>query len=141
MTRVTFYVLKNTATDRQAVACRLAEKAYLNGHHVFIHTSNQAETDNINDLLWSMRAESFVPHEVHTAEATEHHTPVLIAHQAEPPRLMDVMINLNPEQPLFFSQFDRLLELVDDDETIKQAGRKRYQFYKDRGYQLDTVTV
>jgi DNA polymerase-3 subunit chi len=68
--------------------------------------------------------------------------PVLISHEnTAPPKLMDVLINLNPVQPLFFSQFERLAEIINGDEEVKKQGRVRYQFYKDRGYHLDTHQI
>lgn len=139
MTKVSFYILDTThPQDRQQFACRLVEKAYLQGHQVFVHTENPAQTEAMDQALWAFRADSFVPHQVLTAE-DDINAPVLISHQqSAPPKLMDVLINLNPTQPLFFSQFERLAEIIDADEDIKQQGRIRYQFYKDRGYHLDT---
>lgn len=138
MTKIDFYVLKTAdSANRQVFACRLAEKAYQQGHHVYIHTGSPEESQQINETLWSFRADSFVPHELHQ-HADHEDCPVLIGHDSNPPRLMDVLINLNPQQPLFFSQFERLAEIVDDNNDIKQSGRQRYQFYKQRGYQLDT---
>jgi DNA polymerase-3 subunit chi len=58
-----------------------------------------------------------------------------------PPRLMDLLINLSTEQPPFFSQFRRVAEFVNNDETIKELGRERYRFYKQRGYELDTFKI
>ncbi|PHS69184.1 MAG: DNA polymerase III subunit chi [Methylophaga sp.] len=137
MTRISFYILKGTeAASRQEFACRLAEKAYKLGHHVYIHTQSADESELINQALWSFRPDSFVPHQIHQGD--DQNEPVLIGHDAAPPRLMDLLINLNPSQPLFFSQFERLAELIDDREEIKIEGRKRFQFYKERGYELET---
>ena len=54
---------------------------------------------------------------------------------------MDVLINLTEEQPMFFSQFERVAEVIDDNESSKQAGRQRFQFYKQRGYEIETFNV
>jgi DNA polymerase III subunit chi len=141
MTRISFYVLKGKLNnERQVFACRLAEKAYKLGNHVYIHTQNAEQTEQLNQVLWSFRANSFVPHELNDSQDNQD-CPVLIGHDATPPRLMDLLINLNEEQPLFFSQFDRVAELINDEENIKTTGRKRYQFYKQRGYDLDTFHI
>ncbi len=138
MTRVSFYILNgNKEHDRQVFACRLAEKAYKQGNQVYIHTENADHAEQLNQMLWSFRADSFVPHQVNNDEPNEH-CPILIGHDSKPPRLMDLLINLTVEQPLFFSQFERLAELLDDNESVKTAGRQRYQFYKQRGYELDS---
>lgn len=142
MTKVSFYILGTTdPLDRQQFACRLAEKAYQQGHQVFIHTEDQNQSEAMNKALWAFRPDSFVPHQILAADS-EIEAPVLISHQnTAPPKLMDVLINLNPVQPLFFSQFERLAEIIDGDEEIKKQGRVRYQFYKDRGYHLDTHQI
>jgi DNA polymerase III subunit chi len=141
MTRISFYVLKGKLeNERQVFACRLAEKAYKLGNHVYIHTQNAEQTEQLNQALWAFRADSFVPHELNQGNDIQD-CPVLIGHDASPPRLMDLLINLNEEQPLFFSQFERMAELINDEENIKTTGRARYQFYKQRGYDLDTFHI
>ncbi|MDH5357065.1 MAG: DNA polymerase III subunit chi [Gammaproteobacteria bacterium] len=138
MTRVSFYILKGSEeADRQEFACRLAEKAYKLGKQVYIHAPDEQQCEQINQTLWSFRADSFVPHELDTG-SNESDCPVLIGHTSAPPRLMDLLINLDSEQPKFFSQFERVAELINDDEQIKTSGRDRYQFYKHRGYELET---
>ena len=142
MTRVSFYILKSQkAQNRQAFACRLAEKAWRDGHQVFIYTESADQSAAMDAALWAFRPESFVPHEVMTDPATVT-APVLISHDnTPPPRLMDVLINLNAQQPMFFSQFERLAEIIDTDEQVKQQGRQRYKFYQDRGYPLESHTL
>jgi DNA polymerase-3 subunit chi len=141
MTRISFYVLKGQQEEeRQVFACRLAEKAYKQGNHIYIHTRDAEHSEQINKALWAFRAESFVPHQLNSEDNVED-CPVLIGHEGNPPRLMDLLINLNETQPLFFSQFERVAELINDDTNIKTAGRERYQFYKQRGYDLDTFHI
>ncbi|MTI62349.1 DNA polymerase III subunit chi [Methylophaga sp.] len=142
MTRISFYVLKSIEPEqRQAFACRLAEKVYHQGQQVYIHTENAAQSAALNDALWAIRPDSFVPHEEIVPNA-DNNSPVLIGHnEATPPRLMDVLINLTDQQPLFFSQFERVAEIIDDNAPVKQAGRERFQFYKQRGYELDTFHI
>jgi DNA polymerase-3 subunit chi len=141
MTRVSFYVLKTANVDeRQAFACRLAEKAYSQGHQIYIHANSADEAQQLDQALWQFRADSFIPHEIMSTEQSND-SPVLIGHDTSPPRLMDVLINLADEQPLFFSQFERVAEVIDANEHIKQAGRTRYQFYKHRGYQLESHNI
>jgi DNA polymerase-3 subunit chi len=48
----------------------------------------------------------------------------------------DVLVNLDPAAPLFFSRFDFLLEVIGRDEPERDAGRRRWKFYADRGYAM-----
>jgi DNA polymerase-3 subunit chi len=43
--------------------------------------------------------------------------------------------------PAFFSRFERVVEIIEADDSLKQAGRLRYQYYKVRGYELVTHTI
>lgn len=138
MTRVDFYILQgDDARTRPQFACRLAEKAWQLGHRIYIHTESAAQTGLLDELLWTWRQDSFLPHGI-LGEAGEPAPPILLGHAGEPDTHTDVLINLAPEVPLFFGRFERVAELVDDQEQRKQQGRARYGFYRDRGYELQT---
>lgn len=142
MTRISFYILKSSELEqRQAFACRLVEKAYHQGKHIYIHTEDAEQSAAFDKALWAIRPDSFVPHERLQTDS-DNSSPILIGHgDASPPRLMDVLVNMTASQPLFFSQFERVAEVIDDNAPIKQAGRERFQFYKQRGYELDTFHI
>lgn len=86
-------------------------------------------------LLWTFREGSFVPHGLND-QANSELTPILIGCGDAPGKEDDVLINLAPEVPSFFSRFERVAELIDQDQEVRTTGRKRYCFYRDRGYPL-----
>jgi len=142
MTRVDFYVLKDHKSgNHNAFICRLVEKIYKKGHQLLLHVADERQAEMINDLLWTWRQGSFVPHEIHQpGKARE--CPVIINHLAEPEMDMhDVLINLASDVPLFFSQFNRVAEVVDQNEQNRQSARQRYLFYKERGYPLESHDI
>jgi len=139
MTKVDFYILEDPAAHQQ-FACRLAEKAWQQGHRVYIHTRDAAQSRQMDDLLWTFRDGSFLPHSLDDAADAEQ-VSVHIGHEGEPSQHDDVLINLDNEVPLFFSRFQRVAEVVAGDEQEKQAGRERFRFYRDRGYPLDSHTI
>ena len=63
MTRIGFYLLNPTQQDRLYTVCRLVEKAYQQGNHIYIHTDSDAQSHDLEHLLWSFRPESFLPHQ------------------------------------------------------------------------------
>ena len=140
MTQVDFYVLADDgARSRLQFACRLADKAYRLGHRVYIHTESPEQTQELDTLLWTFQQNSFVPHGT-VQDAGDSKPPVLLSHDTEPDA-SQVMINLAAEVPLFFSRFERVAELVNADNTVRQQGRSRYSFYKERGYPLRTHEI
>lgn len=147
MTKVSFYVLQSDASTshgRLGLACRIAEKALLAGIHegqrTYIHCPDESCVAEIDNLLWTFRQGSFVAHE-HIAQVTDWDdtAPVLIGTTEPPKEINAVLINLGQDVPLYFSRFERVAEIVDD--VGKEAGRARYQFYKDRGYPLETHKI
>lgn len=137
MTRVDFYILPDQAEqNRLILACRLTEKAFKQGHSIYIHTPSVQTSAQLDELMWTFRQGSFVPHQLATAGE---HAPVLIGHQQEvPDGQADVLLNMTAEVPLFFSRFQRVAELVNQADEIRQQARTRFKFYRDRGYPMHT---
>ena len=142
MTRINFYVLKNQrANARLDFICRLTEKVYKQGHRILLHTDDGRQAGIINDLLWTWQQGSFIPHEIQS-DATTPDSPIVINHQADlETDMQGVLINMASEVPLFFSQFERVTEIVDQDEQTRQSARQRYRFYQDRGYPLESHDI
>ena len=143
MTRIDFYIIKaGSEQATETFICRLTEKAWSQNNAVYIHTMDEQHASNYDELLWTFNEDSFVPHHLLQDETDQSKTQnVLIGHQAaeqNPITYHDVLINLNHEAPSFFSQFERVAEIITTDETSINKGRKRYQFYRDRGYALET---
>ncbi len=137
MTQVDFYLLKPSAGSRHDFTCRLTDKAFGQGRRIYIYTDTQAEAAQLDRLLWTFRENSFIPHGV--ARLTDASlTPVLLGNEPPGAEQEDVLINLAAQVPAFFSRFSRVAEIISDEQDIKQAGRIRYKFYKDRGYPLKT---
>ncbi len=140
MTRIDFYILKNQPDQGLALlTCRLVEKAYQKGHYIYIHTASQQQSQQIDDLLWSFKESSFIPH-CQLTESDEQ-AQIMIGHEHEPPLEFDVLVNLADQVPLFFSRFTRVAEIVDGDENRKQQARERFRFYRDRGYPLNSHDI
>lgn len=134
MTEVDFYILKDKAPQAgMQFACRLAEKIFKDGHQVYINTTSGQQLKQLDDLLWTFRQGSFLPHAVCTGNEPEA-TPILLGHAIEPDGPSDVLVNLAEDIPVFFSRFSRVTELVSGDDTQREMARTRYKFYKDRGY-------
>jgi DNA polymerase-3 subunit chi len=135
MTKIDFYILKSGSCEQ--VACKLVEKAFSLGHRIYVHTSSEDQAKRIDHLLWTFKAGSFLPHQCYQPDSGRD-APIQIGTHEAPDIDSDVLINLAPEVPLFFSRFQRVAELVGPDEQEKSQGREHFQFYRDRGYFLDT---
>ncbi|MFT5085006.1 MAG: DNA polymerase-3 subunit chi [Lentisphaeria bacterium] len=138
MTQIDFHVMQHAASlDAQRhYACRLAEKAVNLGNRVMIATANDHESQVMNDLLWSFKPESFVPHGL-VGDTASNDASVLISHDDDDTH-HDVLINLRPGVPEQFSRFKRLIEIVIQEQSSLKGSRKNYAFYQTRGYPIKT---
>jgi DNA polymerase-3 subunit chi len=135
MTRVGFYVVQAAAaSDRLHVAARLADKALAQGHRIYINAVDRAQAEVLDELLWSFRPASFLPHGLAGSEQSEQ---IAIGWGQDPGTHNDLLINLQLDIPAFFSRFKRVAEVVTQDQDSLSALRKSWVFYKDRGYQLE----
>ena len=138
MTKIDFYLLSSGGQDAlDAMACKLIDKVYRLEHKVYVHTKSQDDARRLDDLLWTFRPGSFVPHAVFTPGKSQPE-PVIIGYPDHTPQSHDVLLNLSTDVPLFFSQFERVAEIVESNEEARSIARNRFKFYKDRGYQLET---
>ncbi len=142
MIRIDFYVLQS---DNQSawhvLACQLTEKAYRLGHKIVIRTESVMQNKVMDDLLWTFRAGSFIPHYRAMGNEPESEVPVILAHDIEPSGFDDVLINLSPTIPEGYSRFARLIELVNQNAEIRDAGRKRYRHYQGQGLDIETHKI
>jgi len=136
MGQVNFYILQNSIENaRQQLACRLTEKAYHLGHQIYIHTDSESSSQQLDELLWSFRAASFLPHALQASSSAE---PIAIGHTTPPESGYQVLINLGSTIPDFFNRFERVIEIVENGETERQDGRQRFKEYRQQG--IDPAT-
>lgn len=135
MTLVGFYVVQSAAPgQRLQVAARLADKAFQRGHRIFINAKDAAQASELDEILWSFRPASFLPHGLHGQEYSD---TIAIGWGQEPDNHNDLLINLQLAIPPFFSRFRRVAEVVTQEPASLVALRASWKFYKERGYQLE----
>lgn len=135
MTRVDFYILSSDKSSRDKLACALTGKALAQGQQVYIHTESRESAALMDDLLWTFRDISFIPHTL-ANEAAEHNSQVCIGWKGITPNSSDILINLGLEIPEFIRSFTRVMEIVVTDGASRQQSRDRYRRYRDMGFEL-----
>ena len=134
MTTIDFYT---HVADRLAIAARVVAKAYAAHGSVRVLTPDRPTTDALDRLLWLQTALSFLPH-CRMDSALAPQTPIWIDEAPEHNGPCAVLVNLSAAPPPFFSRFERLAEIVGKEEADVTAGRERFRFYRERGYELRT---
>lgn len=118
---------------------------------VYLHAAGESDARTLDELLWTFSQGSFIPHRVvDPSQEPPFEEPVLIGRHdfaeasesdLQHERSWDLMINLAPVVPEFFSRYDRVAEVIDGDPARREQGRDRFRFYRDRGYELKTHHV
>ncbi|MDG4560444.1 MAG: DNA polymerase III subunit chi [Candidatus Competibacter sp.] len=138
MPRIDFYVLPDQKENGRALlACRLADKAYGLGHTVYVFTASEARAAALDDLLWTFRQDSFVPHERYPLVGEEG-SPVLVGTAAPATVDAQVLINLADALPEGFERYERVVELVDQHPEVLAQSRERFRQYREQGCAPET---
>ena len=143
MTHIDFYILSDDAsTARWHFVCRLIDKVTRLGHRVLVTLDDPAEAEHLDELLWTFKPESFIPH-TRLPSDTQEQVEITTDLHAEIPlhNHHNVLINLSRVVPTYFSRFERLSEVVIQQPEILKNTREHYSFYRERGYPIQHRNV
>ena len=139
MTRIDFYF---NVLDKQIIIADLVQSALKKRRQITIFAIDEIAASKVSADLWQIKPEYFLPN-VQSNHLHASKTPVVVGFQGDDLThdLMqdDTLINLTAHEPIFFSRFTQLVELVSDDEQDKMAARARFKFYRDRGYEIKST--
>jgi DNA polymerase-3 subunit chi len=143
MTKVDFYT---GSPDKLRTVCQLSHKAMQNGVRAVISVPDPSTTNALDKLLWHYPSSAFIPHCRSNAAAGEMPAslsdwPVILDHGGDKFPHHELLINLHDECVPFFSRFERVIEIIGNDEEDSRMGRERFKFYRDRGYELHHIDL
>lgn len=146
MSRVDFYILPESGgQSRKQFACALTAKAWKAGHRVCLLAADRDRAAEFDELLWTFRDISFVPHALVDSDAVGE-VPVLVG-WGDPGAIqngitdVDVLVNLGDDMPPAVGKFDRIAEIVGGNADERQAARQRYRTYRDQGHELHSHSI
>jgi DNA polymerase-3 subunit chi len=138
--RIDFYF---GVEHRLHYACRIVRKARSAGKTVLAYAGDADRLARFDAALWTFSALDFLPH-VYADSPLAAHTPVLLtrAPQATP---RDLLLNLDDEPPPdyadWFARFERVLEVVSQEDADRSAARRRFKAYRDGGLTPNAIQV
>ncbi len=139
MSQIDFYVLPENS-KRERFACALIQKVWKQGNDVYINARSEAEAIAFDDLLWSFRDTSFLPHCLASDDSFEN-VPIIIGHDNQIPANTSIMINLADQIPQESGKIERILEIVAGGESERQRARKRYADYRHQGHIINNHKI
>lgn len=142
MAEASFYILKTqTAQDRYLFACKLIEKAYSLGQYCYVYTDTKQQSQQLDDQLWTFKPHNFIPHQIYEQQVPEFEQTILIGTSEPPKQWQKLIFNLSSKYPSNLSQTERVLEILDNDEKLKQMGRQRYRQYQQDGFKMTNHNI
>lgn len=137
MTRISFL---HGAPDRIQSAARWLHQAWSERRTVLVYVPDAEQAAQLDRILWTQPALSFVPHcRADAALATE--TPILLTDRLDAPPQDNCLLNLSNELPPTFSRFEHLVEIVSIDDGDRLPARERFKFYRERGYAIENRDI
>lgn len=121
--------------NRLHYACRVVRKARAAEKTVLVYSTNAQELARLDAMLWTFSALDFIAH-VYADHPLAHVTPVLLTTQSIDVK-RDVLLALDdepaPDFAQWFDQFERVIDVVSQDETERAQARARFKQYRDSG--------
>ena len=137
MPRADFYLIAKPRfrAEPLRLVCELARKAHDAGQWTLVLARDQAQAEQLDDLLWDMGEDAYIPHQIAGADVEEEETAVLIAPPDVDAPLRPLVINLR--DAAVDGSFERVLEVVPADESARGPLRERWKHYQSRGLELN----
>lgn len=134
MTEVLF--VEVAASRMETRACEIAEQTYIRGDKLQIIAADQQQAVRLDDLLWTFRPESFVPHDLLKGE-NELESPVVIAIEPEKIPGFECLLMLDYCPIEIVGQFSQVIHIVvvDNRERL-EASRHYWTRLKEAGLTL-----
>lgn len=130
--------------DRRDYVCRLLRKALRAGAKVAV-TADEHELSELDRRLWISDPLEFLPHwrGVEPARLPERMaaTPVVLVERATPERGHAVLVNLRDTVPEGYGAFERVIEIVGQDDAGRVAARQRWKHYLGAGLMIERHEV
>lgn len=137
--RIDFYVSPSDQLQaRLELACLLARKAWHGQLATFIRCSDIQQMQQMDELLWSFRSASFLPHSLYQDNPQ---APIVLAVDEQPVQKQPVFINLAPNSVQQIQDFNRIIEIVCQEPELLQKSRENFLHYRQLGYQPQRVEL
>ena len=134
MTQIKFFF---NVENKIELLCSILPERLIKKKNSLIYCASNEQLKNLSSCLWSNDSYNFFPHEVNN-----HHDLNKITLSNENIYWMDdTLINISNTLIDGFNRYLSLFEMVSVEEEDKKLARIRFQYYKDRGYSIESINV
>ncbi len=135
MTEVLF--VEVTTSRLEFRACEITEEIYGRGEKLQILAPDPAQASRLDDLLWTFRPDSFIPHGMLESNGSNPGLPVVISTREQQVPGMRHLLMLEFSSPEFLGSFVQAIHLVVvDNRARREASRRYWVQLRDAGFAL-----
>lgn len=114
--------------------CDTVHECFFSGKKIFISVENATAAEYVDQLLWRLPEESFIPHLI-TNQASK--SPVVISSELRNLNDAYALIHLRPTASPIISQFSAIYDLEDHSSPHKQQrSQERLKAYQEIGFEV-----
>ena len=132
MTNIKFFFNVENKID---LICSILPERLNKKRNSLIYCLDNIQLNLLSDQLWGNSLESFFPHEGNN----HHHFSKIILSNKNIEWMDDTIINISSQMVDGFNRYLNLFEIVSTDEEDKKLARIRFQYFKDRGYNIQSI--
>jgi DNA polymerase-3 subunit chi len=132
LTNIKFFFNVENKID---LICSILPERLNKKRNSLIYCLDNIQLNLLSDQLWGNSVVSFFPHE----ENNHHHFSKIILSNKNIEWMDDTIINISSQMVDGFNRYLNLFEIVSTDEGDKKLARIRFQYFKDRGYNIQSI--
>ena len=136
MARADFYLIAKPRFREEPLrlVCELVRKSYAAELWTLILARDAEQAEALDDMLWDMGEDAYIPHQIAGMDEEDDDTPVLIATPDVDTPMRALVINLRDD--VAPPGFERVLEVVPADDSAREPLRERWRQYKAAGLEV-----
>lgn len=141
MPKIFFIELK--IASKEQLVCDVIEKLFTDNHRTVVHFDGKDEALKMDNLLWTWKQESFVPHALAEDPQTAGDEPVILTTDNRFDDTADTLVLYDPLSSEHFSGFSTIIDFAEvyHPERITES-RNRYRQLRDEGrFDLEFVAL
>jgi len=136
--KVVFIILSSAIKSR--IVCDLAEKCYQDGKRLIIYSEKAEGGKNLDQLLWTWKQQSFIPHQYVDILSERKAEPVVLTTEIAFTDGYDSIILFDPLPVGQLQSFDLIIDFAEKyDMPALTASRERYKTYRSNNFQIESL--
>ncbi|MBB4127964.1 DNA polymerase-3 subunit chi [Xanthomonas translucens] len=134
--RADFYLIAKPRflTEPLRLVCELARKANDANLWTLVLARDEAQAEELDELLWAFDPDAYIPHQIAGADVDEEEAQVLIVPPGVEAPSRALVINLRDDA--YRGACERVLEVVPADPAAREPLRERWKQYKALGFEV-----